>query len=221
MIPFIAPILTWISSAIATVGPVVARVATTLVTKLPQLAQTIYVVAKTIVEIAEKLGLNDIEDPEQIGAKMTQEGTRARMEDESMEDYIRYLKNEVELDRERLLHMSEQEKIECNAVGIGAIAESLQEKTGVELSGDFIVNSYNIKMTAEEISKFIESFEKNGLDNMDILSRFLEGKLDSVHLDKVLTVVENTEKELYPKASEAEILMKIEELKEALQNAPK
>lgn len=221
MIPFIGPIISAITSFVSTIGPAVARVATVLVTKLPEITRTIVSVAKIIVTVADALGLKNMMEPEELGAKMTQEGTRKRMDNESMEDYMAYLKKEVELDRERLLKMSDLEKVEMNAIGIGAIAQSIQEKTGVEISGDFIVDAYNMKLTADEITAFIKNFEKNELSSMDLLGKFLEGKLDQKDLKDVMDVVLGTEKELNPNDSNAEIMVKIEELKEAIQNSKK
>lgn len=221
MIPFIGPIISAIASFVSTIGPAVARVATVLVTKLPEITRTIVSVAKIIVTVADALGLKNMMEPEELGAKMTQEGTRKRMDNESMEDYMAYLKKEVELDRERLLKMSDLEKVEMNAIGIGAITQSIQEKTGVEISGDFIVDAYNMKLTADEITTFIKNFEKNELSSMDLLGKFLEGKLDQKDFKEVMDVVLSTEKELNPNNSNAEIMVKIEELKEAIQNSKK
>ena len=110
MIAIISSIISAVSSIATTVGPALSTFATTLVAKLPSIIETIVKVAKVVVDVALAFGLlNPDEDALTLGAKVKQEGTRGRMDGESMEDYFNYLREEVELDKEKLDNMTDEQ----------------------------------------------------------------------------------------------------------------
>ena len=218
MIPFIASIISAVSSLATTVGPVVSSFASTLVAKLPTIATTIVKVASVIVNVAQTFGLlNPGEDALTLGAKIGQEGTRGRMDGESMEDYFKYLREEVELDKERLESMSEEEKIECQVVGTAMTSEAISEKTGVKLSPDFIAAMSKMEMTAAQLEAYVKAFSKQGTDSMDYLTKFLDGKLSDSALVEVYNIVDSVEKALDPSLDDNALQAKIDDMKNAIQ----
>ena len=118
MIAIISSIISAVSSIATTVGPAVSVFAKTLVEELPSIIETIVKVAKVVVDVAQTFGLlNPDEDALTLGAKVKQEGTRGRMDGESMEDYFNYLREEDELDKDKLDNMTDEEKVACEVVG--------------------------------------------------------------------------------------------------------
>ena len=209
-------IISGLTSLVSTIGPVVAKIATTIVTKLPEIATTIMKVAEVISEVATILGLTNHETPEVIGAKMQQEGTRGRLDDESMEEYLDYLREEIKLDKEKFLSMSDEERVKSTAIGIGALSQTIDEKFGVKLSGDFIVDMNKMQMTAREIASYVQHFESKGIESMDSLTDFLKGKLSDEDKRQVYDVITKVENELSPRATLADVNDKIETMKDAI-----
>lgn len=209
-------IISGLTSLVSTIGPVVAKIATTIVTKLPEIATTIMKVAEVISEVATILGLTNHETPEVIGAKMQQEGTRGRLDDESMEEYLDYLREEIKLDKEKFLSMSDEERVKSTAIGIGALSQTIDEKFGVKMSGDFIVDMNKMQMTAREIASYVQHFESKGIESMDSLTDFLKGKLSDEDKRQVYDVITKVENELSPRATQADVNDKIETMKDAI-----
>lgn len=217
MISIISAIISAVSSISATVGPAVSTFATTLVTKLPTIAETIVKVAKVVVNVAQVFGLlSPEEDALTLGAKVNQEGTRERMEGESLEDYFNYLRNEVELDKERLANMTEEEKIECQVVGTAMASMAISEKMGVQLSPEFIASMSKMEMSAIQLENYVKSFSNNIIDSMDYLTKFLEGKLSDSDLAQIYEIVESVETYIEPGLDDNALQSKIDDMKIAI-----
>ena len=218
MIALISSIISAVSSIAATVGPAVSAFATTLVAKLPTIVETIVKVAKVVVQVAEVLGiLSPGEDALTLGAKVKQEGTRGRMEGESMEEYFDYLRNEVELDKEMLANMTEEEKIECQVVGTAMTSEAISEKMGVQLSPEFIASMAKMEMSAIQLENYVKSFSEKNIDSMDYLTKFLEGKLSDSDLAQIYEIVESVEMSIDPNLDDNALQSKIDDMKIAIQ----
>ena len=218
MIAVISSIISAVSSIAATVGPAVSAFATTLVAKLPTIVETIVKVAKVVVQVAEVLGiLSPGEDALTLGAKVKQEGTRGRMEGESMEEYFDYLRNEVELDKEMLANMTEEEKIECQVVGTAMTSEAISEKMGVQLSPEFIASMAKMEMSAIQLENYVKSFSEKNIDSMDYLTKFLEGKLSDSDLAQIYEIVESVEMSIDPNLDDNALQSKIDDMKIAIQ----
>ena len=218
MIAIISSIISAASSIAATVGPALSTFATTLVAKLPSIIETIVKVAKVVVDVAQAFGLlKPDEDALTLGAKVKQEGTRGRMDGESMEDYFNYLREEVELDKEKLDNMTDEEKVACQVVGTAMTSEAISEKMGVKLSPEFVASMAKMEMSAVQLEAYVKSFCKNGIDSMDYLIRFLNGKLSDSDLVQVYNIVESVEKVIDPTLDENALQSKIEDMKSAIQ----
>ena len=115
--------------------------------------------AKVVVDVAQAFGiLNPDEDALTLGAKVKQEGTRGRMDGESMEDYFNYLREEVELDKEKLDNMTDEEKVACQVVGTAMTSEAISEKMGVKLSPEFVASMAKMEMSAVQLEAYVKSF---------------------------------------------------------------
>lgn len=204
-----------------TFGPVVLKVTSAILKNLPTIVETASTIAKTIGECIDTIAKNENvlttgETYEEFGAKALQENTRPRAEDESISDYLNYLRNEVKLDKEKMESMSSEDRLKNGVVGAGLVTEAISSKCGVEISGDFILDMYKMKMSGETLSKYIDEFSKNGINSMDSLTKYLRGELNENDSSLVHEVIKTTEKSLNPEMSNGQILLKVEDMKEAL-----
>ena len=107
-----------LSAAISTVGPIISTVANVLINKLPPVIETAKLVIDTISEVVSKVcEILDIapldENTEELGAKVMQEGTRPKCDEETTQEYLDYLRNEVTFDKEKFDKMTPEEKLVC------------------------------------------------------------------------------------------------------------
>lgn len=207
---------------ISSLGPVVTKVASTLLTKLPEIVEVALNVSKVISAVvqtvAEIQGLSPHgEDVEELGYKTMQEGTRAKMEDESMDDYLNYLRNEVSVDKEKFQALSDEDKLKCNVMGTGMLSQSLSEKNGLDISGDFLLDMQKMKMTGEQLSKYIDAFSEKGIDSLDELTQYLRGELNDKESDKIETIIKSVEKTSNPSLSDGDVLLKMDDMKSAIE----
>lgn len=218
----ISLLLGGLSTLISTLGPVVTKVASSLLTKLPEIVEVALKVSKVISSVvqsvAEIQGLSPHgEDVEELGFKAMQEGTRAKMEDESMEDYLNYLRNEVSVDKTKFQALSEEDKLKCNVMGTGMLSQSISEKSGLEISGDFLLDMQKMKMSGEQLSKYIETFSEKGVDSLDELTQYLRGELNDRESAKIEAIIKSIEKTSNPSLSDGEVLLKMDAMKEAIE----
>lgn len=218
----ISLLLGGLSTLISTLGPVVTKVASSLLTKLPEIVEVALKVSKVISSVvqsvAEIQGLSPHgEDVEELGFKAMQEGTRAKMEDESMEDYLNYLRNEVSADKTKFQALSEEDKLKCNVMGTGMLSQSISEKSGLEISGDFLLDMQKMKMSGEQLSKYIETFSEKGVDSLDELTQYLRGELNDRESAKIEAIIKSIEKTSNPSLSDGEVLLRMDAMKEAIE----
>lgn len=215
---FLAAIGGFVSAAISVVGPVIATVADVLVNKLPVAIETAKVVIGTISFVVSKVcEILDIAPPDEkadeLGAKAMQEGTRPKMEEETTQEYLDYLRNDVKLDQEKYARMSDNEKLACGALGTTMLAKSIEEKTGVELPPEFLTTIAKARLRYEQVEKFIRAFSENGIDSMGEFTRYISNDMSETDASRVGTIVKESIKELSPEMSEAEIQREIVEMK--------
>lgn len=207
---------------ISSLGPVVTKVASTLLTKLPEIVEVALNVSKVISAVVQKVaeiqGLSPHgEDVEELGYKTMQEGTRAKMEDESMDDYLNYLRNEVSVNKEKFQALSDEDKLKCNVMGTGMLSQSLSEKNGLDISGDFLLDMQKMKMAGEQLSKYIDAFSEKGIDSLDELTQYLRGELNDKESDKIETIIKSVEKTSNPSLSDGDVLLKMDDMKSAIE----
>lgn len=208
-----------ISAAVSVVGAVIATVADVLINKLPpalELASMVIGAISTVVsKVNEAFGLAPAnENVEELGAKALQQDTRAKMDDETTQEYLDYLRNDVEFDEEKFAEMSEQEKIECEVLGTSMLAKSIEEKTGVELSPDFLLTISKSKMRYEQVEKFIRAFSDNGISSMGEFTRYISNDMSEEAAGKVGNVIEGAIREMSPELSDLEIQKEIVAMKQ-------
>ncbi len=197
------------------------RTASELIVALPKALEIGKVVlqgiAEVIIKVAEILEISPKdENVEEIGVKAMQKDTRPRMEDESMEDYLSYLRDEVALDKKKMLNMTEEQKIQCQAVGVSMLSEAISEKNGVEISPAFLIAMNKMRMSGDELAMYLKKFSKYDILSMDSLLEYLKGNLNDEETQTMYEVVTETERTISPDASLLDVQEKIEEYREAV-----
>lgn len=196
----------WISSAISAVGSFISSAASTIgtavsgfaksafgiIAKLPipglELINVISIAAKIIHAVVEFLGIKSEEDPEVLGAKAEQSEKSLEDFDNDVEAYIKYLKEEVELDKERFEKMTQEERMGCKAIGMALETKAVEEKIGgIEISPECLatltkIQSVGINIDAKELVGIVQALKEQGITNMNDVVEFLDGKGSSDRL---------------------------------------
>ncbi len=187
-----------VSSAVATiVGPIVG---------LPEVLLVINTVCAIVNAVAEALGIKKEEEtPEEIGMKA--EKADKKPEDfDSVNEYIDYLRNEVEIDKEKLNNLSDEEKAKYSATGMGVYIEGIKEKYNIEIPDSFWRTAADRNMTGDEVKGCLDTFEgKNiSVENMEkyLENKPVEGKTDYA---EVSDCIMSGLKEANPEMSEEQI----------------
>lgn len=190
----------WISSAISAVGGFISSAASTIgsaisgfaksafgiIAKLPipglELINIISIAAKIIHAVVDFLGIKSEEDPEVLGAKAEQSDKSLEDFDNDVEAYIKYLKEEVELDKERFDTMTPEERMGCKAIGMALETKAVEEKIGgIDISPECLatltkIQSAGINIDAKELVGIVQVLKEQGITNMNDVVEFLDGK---------------------------------------------
>ena len=121
----------------------------------------------------EKLGLTEEqEQPEEIGMKAEQADKKPEDFD-SIEEYIKYLREEIEIDKEKMEKLSEEEKAAYATVGSAILVQGIEEKYKMQLPAEFWCTVVDKKMSNEQVQGLIETFKENGLKDMKDFSDYM------------------------------------------------
>ena len=193
----------FISTAASVIGPALSTAATFIATKLPAILQTASIVVGAITSIVTNISkmLNiapEDEQPDELGAKTLQEGTRPIKEGETTQEYLDYLRNEVILDREKYEKMTPEQKLNCEIIGDTMLAASIEEKTGVERPPEFLVAAGKVQMGYQTVNALINAFSNNGIDSLGDYTKYIENDMSEKDAVKVGSAVREAIFELNP-----------------------
>ena len=119
------------------------------------------------------------EKPEEIGMKAEQADKKPENFD-SINDYIEYLRNEVQLDPADLEKLSDEEKQKYKLVGLGLYIKNIEEQQGVKLDPEFLKSIPKLKdqgYEAADIANLMQSMKNNGVRDMKQYVDFMKGDL--------------------------------------------
>ncbi|OSA92132.1 UNVERIFIED_ORG: hypothetical protein B2H95_05670 [Clostridium botulinum] len=174
----------------------------------------IKVIGAAIGALAEALGLTKEETPEEIGMKAEEaekEGIKPENFD-SYSEYIDHLRNNIEIDKDKLDNLSREDKLKYTALGSSILVKGIEENKNMEIPAEFITQIAKQNLEVDEVRAYIDSFKENGLNLRDFNS-YLDGSLNDNKYEKVGNIIENTIKTLNPEMSENEIGQKIDDMR--------
>lgn len=216
---FLAAIGGFISAAASVIGPALSTAATFIATKLPAILQTASVIVSAITSIVTNVSkmLNiapEGEQPNELGAKALQEGTRPIKEGETTQEYLDYLRNEVTLDREKYEKMTAEQKLNCEIIGDTMLAASIEEKTGVGVPPEFLLAAGKIQMGYQTVNALINAFSNNGIDSLGDYTKYIENDMFEKDAAKVGSAIREAISEMNPDMTPEDIEAEVVAMKQ-------
>ncbi|MDO5517064.1 MAG: hypothetical protein Q4F66_05875 [Clostridium sp.] len=142
---------------------------------LPEILLAVQAVGAIISVVAEILGLKkEEESPEELGMKAEQADKKPE-DFESTQAYIEYLRKEVQVDKDKLENLTDAEKIGYGAVGSALYAKGIEEKYGMQMSGDFWTTVSQMKMSGQEVKTYIDNFKMHDITDMKDMTDYIKG----------------------------------------------
>lgn len=185
----ISAVASFIGNAALTIGAAIsgfAKSVFSVLTKLPipglDVINTISIAAKIIHVIVDFLGIKSEEDPGILGAKAEQSDKGLDDFDNDVEAYIKYLKEEVELDKEKFDKHTPEEKLGYQAIGMALETKAVEEKIGgVNISPECLamltkIQVAGINIDAKELVGIVQVLKTEGITNLNDVVEFLDGK---------------------------------------------
>ncbi|HIC77611.1 MAG TPA: hypothetical protein EYP02_00365, partial [Sulfurovum sp.] len=204
---FVSGAVSAISSAIGSIGSALASSAGHF---LKVASPWLGAVMQVIQVVSTLLGiLNSEDDIEELGAK-AMEADKKPEDFDSNAEYIDYLRNDIELDREKFENATDVEKTARQAVGASIVIKGIEEKKGFDIPVTTWVAMAKLGLEdkAEEIDKILETFKDGKLEDF---VDYTEGKLEA----KKEVEVGDSLVEMY---QELEPSMSIEEIEDKVMN---
>ena len=204
---FVSGAVSAIGSAIGSIGGALASSAGNF---LKVAAPWLGAVIQVIQVVSTLLGILNSEDNiEELGAK-AMEADKKPEDFDSNAEYIDYLRNDIELDREKFENATDVEKTARQAVGASIVIKGIEEKKGFDIPVTTWVAMAKLGLgdKAEEIDKILDTFKDGKLEDF---VDYTEGKLEA---KKELEVGDSLV-EMY---QELEPSMSIEEIEDKVMN---
>ena len=202
---FVSGAVSAISSAIGSIGSALASSAGHF---LKVASPWLGAVMQVIQVVSMLLGiLNSEDDIEELGAK-AMEADKKPEDFDSNAEYIDYLRNDIELDREKFENATDVEKTARQAVGASIVIKGIEEKKGFDIPVTTWVAMAKLGLEdkAEEIDKILETFKDGKLEDF---VDYTEGKLEAKKEVEVGDSLVEMYQELEPSMSKEEIEDKV------------
>lgn len=220
MIGIIASIGGFLSGAVSTVGSLICSAATALVTKLPAILEVakpiVSIIANVVTAVSALLNLSSVnESTEELGAKTMQAGTRPKGETETTAEYLDYIRNDVQLDKDKFNAMTPEQKMGCSILGSTMLAKNIEEKVGVQLSPEFLFSVGKANIKPEIVHAMIKNFASKGEVSMTPFSQYLKSSLSDTRNAEISNIIKDSIGQVSSSLSLEEINQEIVNMKRA------
>lgn len=181
---------------------------------LPEILIAIQVIGTIVSAVAEALGLkNKEETPEELGMK-AEEAEKKPEDFESTEAYVEYLRKEVEVDKEKLNNLKDEDKIKYAAIGSSLYIKTIEEKYDMKMPAEFWTTVADLKMDGNQVKEYINSFKKHNIEDMSDMAGYIKNDLqDGKDKGKISEAMIDALKEINPELSENDLYDKLNNLK--------
>lgn len=213
----VSAVVSAVSSLASGIGGAIAKFAPSIIKpflglELGKILAVIEIIAIVIGRIADILGLKEEkESTEEIGMK-AEEAEKKDIKPEnfdSYQEYINYIRKEIEIDKKKLNNLSDEEKVKYGTVGTAILVKGIEEKEKFEIPAEFVVEIGKQDMSMEETRQYIKEFKEQNLDLKDF-TNYLKGTIDNVKtIREVEHAIESAIKELNPDMSDRDLEGKI------------
>ena len=193
-------------------GPIVGQIIVHLIIKA---------ISKVVEWLAQKNEVIAPEDKvEEVGYRVEEaakhDDWQKREEFDSFKDYHEYLKNKIpaaDIDRNKL----RENHLAYVGLGITTLTEALEEKLGLQIPLEFLIEIGRCKLSGTEINSLLEEFGAKGY-NLSLFREYLQGKL-TVDMNKAIeAAVLESLKKIYPEKSDEDLVSKISSMKNSSRN---
>lgn len=155
-------------------------------------------IVKSIMKIAKTLGIIDGEIPsEELGAK----AILAEKQPEDFEDtqkYIEYLKEEVDIDKDKLKSKNKEEILVYKILGSGIALKGVEESIGVAFSPTFLEVASKSNLSPNEILNIAKACGNNGMTTTLMVDGYMENKISLEEKISVGNIIIESLKEVNP-----------------------
>ena len=206
---FVSSVCSGISRAVSSVGRAVVDTATSIVNLGIEMATK---VGQAIKAVAEHLGILTPEE------KLEELGEKAMMSDkkpedfDSFNDYINHLRNDVQIDREKLGSLDEKELMVRSAIGASITLKGINERLDTVVTPEFMATVAKQDLTAKEIVATIEGYKAKDLNPNDY-SLYIDDELSLDESSKHSSALVEAYQKLEPELSLEQIEDKVMGLK--------
>jgi len=193
-----------IMSCAGTIGTALASSASSL---LGVVGKHLVPVSNIISSLAQILGIFKKEDtPEDLGRRAIV-STQKPEDFDSTEQYIEHLRNDIELDQEKMKKETDVEKMAYTAIGAGIGIKSISEKKGFDIPMETWVTfaKLGMEIKEKEINALLDFFK----GDIGKVSEYAEGKLSAKEEMEVGGRLMDHFKEDNPAMPEADIEKKV------------
>ena len=175
-------------------------------------------IIQCIAEVVKILDVNEGDDsPEELGMKA--EIADKKPEDfDSIEEYIKYLNDEVKLEDNAAENLSETDRVKYGALGTALNIKAIEEKYDINLSPDFLRDITLMKLTGEEVAKCIDKCKENEIKDVQDMTDYLRGNSTQSDKSTVSEAIVESISEVYPELSKDEVEVKLCEMSDNLKD---
>ena len=156
---------------------------------IAEFAQMIDKAADVMGDVLHVLGIN-ADHADVMGAKAAQ-ADKGIDEFDSVEAYTNYLKNEIEIDKEKMDALSTEERVAYSITGMAVEAGTIGEKLGVDIPAEAVelaakvAEIGKVAIEAKEIISLISKLKDEGIVNLNDVCDCLNGSGESDRLKTV------------------------------------
>ena len=163
-----------IGSVVSSIGSAIGNAATSIVRTLGTIIDKVINIVKAV---AIKLGiLEEKDDIEELGARACESELKPENFDSTAE-YIEHLKTNVELDKEKMENRTEADKLAHKGIGIAIVKKGIKEKTGLDLTDDFLYTVGKNDLSFEETYSLMENFKGAGMTSTAKFDNYMKNGL--------------------------------------------
>lgn len=203
-----------LSALASAIGPALVATVDFVVTKLPVVLESASIIVNAISSVVTLIGENlniapPGENPEELGVKASQDGTRSIRPEETAQEYLDYLRNDVVLDKEHYDGLSAEEKLRCEVAGDVMLAKAIEEETGVEIPGEFLMAIPKLNMQYEAVMSLIEAFSDANISSLSKFTDYMANDMSETEAVRVGDAVEKAINETSPEMSPEDIQKEI------------
>ena len=220
---FIEDVTPKIAEIAVKLGPAVNAicVATTVAAKVlfPELNITGFVmiigeIAELVTKIAELFG-DKHPELDALDLAMRSEKCEEKPENfDSYNEYIDYLANNIEADKEKMENLSDEDRMAYLLSGMAIREKQISQNVGAEVSPKLFVDGYKAELSAEELGEFIDICVEKSLNNMDLGDYFKGNKLEQKEQTEMRSYLHDSIQKVNPDMNESEIQERIYDMKE-------